>query len=66
MIQWLRLPMKSSSAAGVGLIPGGGAQIPPASLLPKKQKIKQKQYCKKFNKDLKNGPHEKNLKSNMH
>ena len=29
----------------------------------KNQNIKQKQYCNKFNKDLKNGPHQKkNLK----
>ena len=25
----------------------------------KKQNIKQKQYCNKFNKDFKNGPHQK-------
>ena len=25
----------------------------------KKQNIKKKQYCNKFNKDLKNGPHQK-------
>ena len=30
---------------------------------PKKQNTKQKQYCNKFNKDFKNGPHQKkNLK----
>ena len=28
----------------------------------KKQNIKQKQYCNKFNEDFKNGPHQKNLK----
>ena len=27
----------------------------------KKQNIKQKQYCNKFNKEFKNGPHQKNL-----
>ena len=36
---------------GVGSIPGWGAEIP-ASLL-KNQNIKLKQYCNKFNKDLK-------------
>ena len=47
---------------GTGLIPGRGAKIPHASL-PKNQNIKQKQYCNKFNKDFKNGPHQKkNLK----
>ena len=29
------------------------------ALQPKKQKINQKQYCNKFNKGLKNGPHQK-------
>ena len=29
---------------------------------PKNQNIKQKQYCKKFNKDFKNGPHQKKEK----
>ena len=51
------------SAAGVaGSIPGLGAMIPGASR-PKTQNIKQKQYCNKFNKDFKTGPHQKrNLK----
>ena len=48
-----------SNAGGVGSIPGWGAKIPHASW-PKNQNIKQKQYCNKFNKDLKkNGPHQK-------
>ena len=42
----------------MGSIPGQGAKIPHASQ-PKNQNIKQKQYCNKFNKDLKNGPHQK-------
>ena len=50
-----------SSAGGAGSIPGWGAKIPHASW-PKYQNIKQKQYCNKFNKDFKNGPHQKNLK----
>ena len=50
-----------SNAGGVGLIPGEEAKIPHA-LWPKNQNIKQKQYCNKFNKDFKNGPHQKNLK----
>ena len=48
-----------SNAGGEGSIPGWGAKTPHASW-PKKQNIKQKQYCKKFNKDFKNGPHPEN------
>ena len=40
-----------SSVGGAGLIPGQGAKIPHA-LQPKKQNIKQKQYCNRFNKDF--------------
>ena len=50
-----------SNAGGAGSIPGGRAKIPHASR-PKKQNIKQKQHCNKFNKDFKSGPHQKNLK----
>ena len=46
----------SSNAEGVGLIPGWGAKTAYASE-SKNLKIKQKQYCKNFNKDFKNGPH---------
>ena len=46
----------SSNAGGAGSNPGRGAKIPHASG-PKNQNIKQKQYCNKFNKDFKNGPH---------
>ena len=41
-----------SSREGVDLIPGHGAKMPYA-LGPKKQNIKQKQYGKNFNKNLK-------------
>ena len=53
-IQWLRLclPMQGFG----GSTPGQGTKIPYASQ-PKKQNIKQKQYCNKFKKDFKNGPH---------
>ena len=50
-----------SNAGGAGLIPGWGAKIPHASQ-PENQNIKQKQYCNKFNKDFKNGPHQKKYK----
>ena len=45
-------------AEGMGLIPGWEAEIPRASQ-PKNQNIKQKQCCSEFNKDFKNGPHQK-------
>ena len=53
----------SSNAEGVGSIPDGGAKILYASgpKKKKKQNIKQKQYCNKFNKDFKNSPHQKHL-----
>ena len=49
-----------SNAGGASSIPGRGAKIPHATQ-PKHQNIKkkQKQYCNKFNKDFKNGPHQK-------
>ena len=51
-----------SNAGGVGLILGQGVKIPHASG-PKNQNRKQKQYRKKFNKDLKkNGPRQKFFK----
>ena len=54
-----------SNAVGAGSIPVRGAKIPHA-LWPKNQNIKQKQYCNKFNKDFKFGPHQnkKILKKN--
>ena len=52
-----------SNAGGVGSIPDQGSKIPHASQ-PKNQNIKQKQYCNKFDKDFKNGPHQKILKQN--
>ena len=50
----------SSNAGGMGSMPGGGAKISHVSW-PEHQNIKQKQYCNKFNKDFKNGPHQKML-----
>ena len=50
----------SSNAGVVGSIPGWGAKIPHAQR-PKNQNIKQKQYCNKFSKDFKNGPHQKKI-----
>ena len=48
----------SSNAWGAGSIPGQAAGIPHASQ-SKNKNIKQKQHCNKFNKDFKNGPHQK-------
>ena len=43
-----------SNARGVRSIRGWGAKNPHTSW-PKNQNMKQKQYCKKINKDFKNG-----------
>ena len=43
-----------SNADGVSLIPDKGAKVPYSSW-PKNQNIRQKQYCKKSNKDLLKG-----------
>ena len=50
-----------SDARGTGSIPGQGARSPYA-LRPEDQNIKQKQYSNKFNKDFKNGPHQRKYK----
>ena len=50
-----------SNAGRVDSISGQEAKIP-HSLGPKHKKKKQKQYCDKFNKDFKSGPHQKILK----
>ena len=46
----------ASNAGGARLITAQGAKIPHV-LWPENQNMKQKQYCNKFNKDFKNGPH---------
>ena len=46
------------SAGWAGSIPGQGAKTP-HDLQPRNQNIEWKQYCNKFNKDFKNGPHPK-------
>ena len=48
-----------SNVGGAGLIPGWGDKIPQSLQRKKTQSIKQKQYCNQFNKDFKNGPHQK-------
>ena len=58
-VQWLRLLLPAGS------IPGWGAKFPQLhgqNTKPfKRGKKKRKQYCSKFNNDLKNGPYKKNL-----
>ena len=49
-----------SNAGCAGLIPGQGAKIP-RTLQPENQNMKWKQYCNKFNKDFKNGLHQKKI-----
>ena len=49
-----------SNAGGVGSIPGWGTKISLA-WRPKKQNIKQKQYCSKFNNDFKKWSTQKHL-----
>ena len=44
-----------SSAEGVGLIPGQRMR-PHMPLSQRTKNVKQKQCCKRFNKDFKNGP----------
>ena len=48
----------SSTAGGVGSIPDQWAKIPygKGKHKRKKENIKQKEYCNKFNKDFKNSP----------
>jgi len=47
-----------SNAGSQGSIPGEEAKIPHA-FWPKRQNIKQKHYCNKFNKGIKNVPYQK-------
>ena len=49
-----------SNAGGAGSTPGLGTKIPHRSG-PKNQDLKQKQCWNKFNKDFKNGPHQKSF-----
>ena len=59
VVQWLRLHLPMQGVQIPSLV--GELRRPHASQ-PKKQNTKQKQYCNKFNKDFKNGPHQRNLK----
>ena len=58
VVQWLgfHLPVLGVQVQALGCFPSWEAKIPHPSW-PKNQNMKQKQYCNKFNKDFKNGPH---------
>ena len=60
VVQWLRLRLSMRTVQVQSL--GWGAKIPHASW-PKNHNMKQKQYCNKFNKDFRNGPHQKTIKN---
>ena len=49
-----------SNEGCAGSIPGQGTKLP-HTLRPKYQNIQQNQYCNKFNKGFKNGPHKKRI-----
>ena len=51
-VQWLELCLPMCVWVGAGLIPGQGDKIPHASGAKKKQNIKPRQYCNKFNGDF--------------
>ena len=51
-----------SNAGSAGSVPSQETTIPHASWPKKSKHKKQKQYCNKFNKEFKNGLHEKSLK----
>ena len=57
--QWLRLhlPMQGD----VGSIPSQEAKIPQALGLKKTKQNVKREYCNKFSKDFKNGPHQKKI-----
>ena len=57
-------PVVGTSPSNAGLIPGWRTWIP-CALQPRNQDIKQKQYCNKFSKDFKNGPHQKKIVSSL-
>ena len=62
MAQRLRPPpLPMLGGGGTSLIPGWEAKIP-RDAWAKNQKLKQKQYFNKFNKDFKYGPHLRKIK----
>ena len=56
VVQWLRLRLPRQRMWVRSLVREISSHMPRRQ---KNQNIKQKQYCNKFNKDFKNGPHQK-------
>ena len=59
-VQWLRLCLPMQGVWVRSLVGELRSHMP---LSQKNQNIKQKQYCNKFNKNFKNGPHQKKKNS---
>ena len=57
--QWLKLHLSMQGEWVRSLVREPRSHMPQGH---KNQSIKQKHHCKKFCKDFKNGPHQKNLK----
>ena len=64
MVQWLTLCLPMQGVPVGSWVRKQRSHMPYSKKTNKqkktKQTIKQKQYCNKFNKDFKNGPHQKN------
>ena len=55
VVQWLKLCLPMQGVPVQSLVKGLRYHMPHRA--EKKQNIKKRQYCSKFNKDFKNGPH---------
>ena len=58
---WLRLHFPMQKVQVQSLVGELRATVPQCQKTKTLKKKKQKQYCNKFNKDLKNDPHQRNL-----
>ena len=61
VVQWLRLHLPMQGVRVRSLLRELRSHMPRGQ---ENQNIKQKQYCNKFNKDFKSGPHQKNKQTN--
>ena len=62
----LDMEQQTGSKSGKGYVKAVCCHhVCPTCLLPKSQNIKQKQYCNKLSKGLKNGPHQKKSKKGI-
>ena len=62
VVQWLRLRLPVQGVKVRSLVREIRSHMPQEQ---KNQNIKQKRYCNKFNKDFKNGPHQKIFLKNL-